>query len=115
VSAWLESFFRFTSELLLNVVDEDGRTACSARNGIDGRDALVAGWPKSKWEGSRVVGMPSSDEHGAFVRRFWERASLLWPLRGCNGHITSRVSGVDNTELDNDQPVRFRHHEYGCG
>jgi hypothetical protein len=46
VSTWLESFFRSTSELLLDVVDEDGRTTCLARNGIDGRDTLVAGWPK---------------------------------------------------------------------
>jgi hypothetical protein len=27
-------------------------------------------------------------------------------LRGGNGHLTSRVSGVDDTELDNGQPVR---------
>jgi hypothetical protein len=36
VSAWLESSFRPTSELLLDIVDEDGGTACSARNGIGG-------------------------------------------------------------------------------
>jgi hypothetical protein len=67
VLAWLESFFRSTSELLLDDVDEDRGTTCSARNGTDGRDALVAGWPKSNWEGTRVVGMPSSDGRGAFV------------------------------------------------
>jgi hypothetical protein len=33
----------------------------------------------------------------------------------CNGHLTIRVSGVDNTELDNGQPMRFRRREYGCG
>jgi hypothetical protein len=33
VSAWLESFFRSTSELLLDAVDEDGGTTCLARNG----------------------------------------------------------------------------------
>jgi hypothetical protein len=42
-------------------------------------------------------------------------ASLLRPLRGYNGHLTSRVSGVDDTELDNGQPVRSRRREYGCG
>jgi hypothetical protein len=116
VSAWLESFFRSTSELLLNDVDKDGGTACSARNRTDGRDDLVAGWPKSNWERTRVVGMPSSDGHGAFVLAVLEKgASLLWLLRGCNSHLTSQVSGVDNTELDNGQPVRSRHREYGCG
>jgi hypothetical protein len=116
VSAWLESFFRSTSELLLDDVDEDRGIAYSARNGTDGRDALVVGWPKSNWERTRVVGMPSSDGHGTFVSVVLEKgASLLWLLRGCNGHLTSQVSGVDNTELDNGQPVRSRHHEYGCG
>jgi hypothetical protein len=38
VSSWLESFFRPTSELLFDVVDEDEGTACSARNGTAGRD-----------------------------------------------------------------------------
>jgi hypothetical protein len=45
VAAWLEFFFRPTSEFLLDVVDEDGGTTCLERNGTDGRDALVAGWP----------------------------------------------------------------------
>jgi hypothetical protein len=36
-------------------------------------------------------------------------------MRGCNGHLTSRVSGVDNTELDNGQPVRSRRREYNRG
>jgi hypothetical protein len=43
VSSWLEPFFQSTSALLLDVVDEDRGTACSVRNGTDGRDALVAG------------------------------------------------------------------------
>jgi hypothetical protein len=34
---------------------------------------------------------------------------------GCNVQVSSRVSGVDNTELDNGQPVRSRRREYGCG
>jgi hypothetical protein len=44
VFAWFE--LRPTSELLLDVVNEGGETACSARNGTDGRDGLAAGWPK---------------------------------------------------------------------
>jgi hypothetical protein len=43
MSAWLKSLFQPTFEFLLNVMDEDGGTACSDRNGTDGRDALVAG------------------------------------------------------------------------
>jgi hypothetical protein len=43
VSTWLEPCFRSTSELLLDVVDEDRGTTCSARGGTAGRDELVAG------------------------------------------------------------------------
>jgi hypothetical protein len=53
VSAWLDSFFRPTSELLLNVVNEDGGTTCSVRNETDGRDGLVAGGPKTSWRGNK--------------------------------------------------------------
>jgi hypothetical protein len=42
-SAWLRSFFRPTSELLRDVVDEDGRAACSVRNGRDGLVAIGQG------------------------------------------------------------------------
>jgi hypothetical protein len=33
-------------ELLLEVGDEDGETACSASGRSNSRDGLVAGWPK---------------------------------------------------------------------
>jgi hypothetical protein len=113
---WYQSFFRSTSELLHDVVDEDGGTACTTRNETDGRDALLAGWPKSGWERTRAVVMPSSDGYEAFGPTvLGNRASLLWPLRGCNSHLTSRVSGVGNTELDNGQPVRSQWREHGCG
>jgi hypothetical protein len=55
------------SELLLNSGDEDRRTACSARNGIDGRGALVARWPNLTRKRTRAVGMPSSDGHETCV------------------------------------------------
>jgi hypothetical protein len=66
VSAWLESF-RSTSELLLDVVDEDGGTICLARKGIDGEDRLVVMWPRLAGGRTRMVMMPSSDGHGAFA------------------------------------------------
>jgi hypothetical protein len=40
VTAWLEFFFQSTLSFLLDVGDEHGRTVCSTRNGIDGRDGL---------------------------------------------------------------------------
>jgi hypothetical protein len=58
---------RPTSEFLLDVVDEDGGTACSARNGTDGREGLVAGWPRLAGGRTRAVVMPSSDGYEAFV------------------------------------------------
>jgi hypothetical protein len=49
------------------------------------------------------------------LRWFWARASLLWSLQCGNDRLTSRVSGVDNTELNNGQPVKSRRREHGCG
>jgi hypothetical protein len=56
VVAWLEFFFRPTSELLLDVVNEDGGTTCSVWNGKDGRDGLVAGGPKTSWRENKSDG-----------------------------------------------------------
>jgi hypothetical protein len=67
VSAWLESFFWSTSELLLDVVVDDRGTACSGRNETDGRDGLVVGWPRLAGGRTRAVVMPSLDGRGAFV------------------------------------------------
>jgi hypothetical protein len=67
VAAWLEFFFRSTSELLLDVVDEDGRAACLVRNGTDGRDGLVAMRPRLAGGRTRAVDMPSPDGNGAFA------------------------------------------------
>jgi hypothetical protein len=62
VSVWLESFFQPTSELLLDVVDEDRGTACLARNETDGRDGLVIGWPRLA--GGRTIEMVMSSSGG---------------------------------------------------
>jgi hypothetical protein len=60
--------------------------------------------------------MPSSDGYEAFVSAvlgkglpFYCRSGLQRPSK------PSRVSSVDNTELDNGQPVRSRRREHGCG
>jgi hypothetical protein len=60
--------------------------------------------------------MPSSDGYEAFVSAVMgNRASLLWPLWAVTVSWPNRVSGVDNTELDNGQLVRSRRREYSCG
>jgi hypothetical protein len=50
----------------------------------DGRNDLVAGWPKSNWERTRVVGMPSSDGHEACVGVLVQG----FPFYGCCGAAT---------------------------
>jgi hypothetical protein len=46
--------------------------------------------------------------------RFWVKDFPFYGRDGCNSYLTSRVSIVDHTELDNGQPVRSRRREYGC-
>jgi hypothetical protein len=67
VPARLESFSRPTSELLLDVVAEDGGTACSVRNGTVGRDGLVAGWPRLAGGRTKAVVISGSDGYEASV------------------------------------------------
>jgi hypothetical protein len=80
----------------------------------------LLGEERNKWErwasGNVAKASWRKNKNGddAELRWFWARASLLWLLWGCNGLLTIRVSGVDNTELNNGQPVRFRRREYGC-
>jgi hypothetical protein len=82
VSAWLESFFRSTSELLLDVMDEDRGTACAARNETDGRDALAAGWPKLAGGREKAVGLPSSDGHEDFISAVLGKGLPFYDRRG---------------------------------
>jgi hypothetical protein len=82
VSARLESFFRPTPELILDVVDEDGGTTCSARNRTDGRDVLVVGWPKLARGRTRAVVMPSSDKYEAFVSAVLGKGLPFYGRRG---------------------------------
>jgi hypothetical protein len=74
VSAWLKSFSRPTSEFLLDVMDEDGGAAFLARNGIDERDALVAGWPRLARTDMRLS-----------YRQFLVKG---FPFHGCRGAAT---------------------------
>jgi hypothetical protein len=56
------------SELLLDVGDEHGRTACSrGLNEIEGSDALVAKWSRLAGRRTRTVMMPSLDGNGVFA------------------------------------------------
>jgi hypothetical protein len=107
---------RPTSDPPLDVVDEDGGTACSARNGTDGRDGLVAGWLRLAVGRIRAVVMPSSDGYVALVSVVLGKG---FPFYGRSGLQQSPkptgVSGVYNTELDNGPSVRSQRHERGCG
>jgi hypothetical protein len=56
------------SELLLDVGDEHGRTACSRGfNEIEGSDAPVAKWSRLAGRRTRTVMMPSLDGNGVFA------------------------------------------------
>jgi hypothetical protein len=57
-------FSRSSSELLLEVVDEDGGTNHSARSGADGRDGLVAVWPKASQRGKQRATRLSGSKEG---------------------------------------------------
>jgi hypothetical protein len=59
--------------------------------------------------------MSSSDGNGAFASAVRGKGFPFITAAGCNGLLTIWVSGVDNTELDNGQPVRSQRREYGCG
>jgi hypothetical protein len=60
----------------------------------------VAKWPRLAGGKTRAVAMPSSNGNGAFALAVLGKGSLLYPLRGRNGRLTIRVSGVDDTELN---------------
>jgi hypothetical protein len=45
----------------------------------------------------------------------WYGTSLFMAAAGLQRSFNQPVSGVDNTELDNGQPVRSRRREHGCG
>jgi hypothetical protein len=93
VSAWLESFFWSTSELLLDIVVDDGGTTCLARDGTDGRDGLAAGWPRLAGGRTREVVMPSLDRYEAFVLAvLGNRASPFMAVAGLQRSFTQ--SGI---------------------
>jgi hypothetical protein len=115
VSAWLEFFFWHTPKLLLDVVDEDGGTAWSARNITDARDGLVAGWPKLAGGGTRATVMSNLDGCAAW---YWWHWAKVFPFMAAVGLQRSSkpagVSGVGNTGLDNGQPTRSRRRDRDC-
>jgi hypothetical protein len=86
VPAWLESLLRPTSELPLDVVDEDEETTCSARNRTAGRDGLVAGWLETSWRGTRAMVMSSSDGYEASIGGSGQK--------GCNSHLNQLMNLV---------------------
>jgi hypothetical protein len=59
-----------------------------ARNETDGRDALVAGWPRLAGGRTKAVGLPSSDGHEAFVSVVLGKGLPFYGSCGCNGQLT---------------------------
>jgi hypothetical protein len=115
VSAWLQSLLRATFELILDVEDEDEEIACSARNGTTGRDGLVAEWPRLADGRTRAVVMLSSDGYEDLVSTVLGKGLPFYGRSGLQqSSKQAGVSGVDNTELDNGQPVRSRWRERVC-
>jgi hypothetical protein len=116
VSAWLEPFFWSTSALLLDFVDEDRGTACLARNGTDGRDALVTGQPKPNWEITRAVGMPSSDGYESFVPAvLGHKASLFMAAAGLQRSFNHPGFWCRQHEARQRLAGRSWLREHGCG
>jgi hypothetical protein len=67
-----------SSELLLEVVDEDGETACSMSGRSNGRNGLVAGWPKTSQRGkTRVAALSSSKAGETWQWQHRRRVSLF--------------------------------------
>jgi hypothetical protein len=94
VPAWLESLLRPTSELPLDVVDEDEETTCSARNRTAGRDGLVAGWLETSWRGTRAMVMSSSDGYEASIGGSGQKGFPFMAAAGCNGHLNQLMNLV---------------------
>jgi hypothetical protein len=86
VAVWLEFFSRPTSELLLDVVDEDGGTTCLAGIREDRRDGLVTGWPRTSRRENKSDGDVELGRMGGLVLAIPTEGFFLWSQRGCNGH-----------------------------
>jgi hypothetical protein len=66
VADWLEFFFRSTLSFFLSS-GMNTENNLLGKNEIDGRDALVAKWPRLVGRRTRTVILPSSDGNGAFA------------------------------------------------
>jgi hypothetical protein len=58
------------------------------RKGTDGRDGLVAMWPRLAGGRTRAVMMPSSDGHGAFASVVLKKGFPFMAAAGGNGRLT---------------------------
>jgi hypothetical protein len=66
VAAWLEFFLRSTLGFF-SLLETNTENSLLGKNEIDGRDALVAKWPRLAGRRTRTKIMPSSDGNGAFA------------------------------------------------
>jgi hypothetical protein len=79
-------FSRSSFELLLEVVDKDDETACSASGRSNSRAGLVAGWPKTSRRGKRAATLSSSKTGETWQWQHRGRVSLFIPQRKNNCH-----------------------------
>jgi hypothetical protein len=89
----------------------------SRRHGRRRRSSFL-GEERNRWErcSSGRVAKASSDGYEAFVSAIIGKGlPFSWVPRGCYCHLTSRIYGMDNTELDKGQSVRARWCERCCG
>jgi hypothetical protein len=82
----LRFFSRSSSEVLLEVVDKYGKTACSTSGWSNNGDGLVVGWPKLTKGNTRTVALLSLKTGEARQWRHRRWVSLFIAQRKCNGH-----------------------------
>jgi hypothetical protein len=79
-------FSRSYSGLLLEVVVEDGETTCSASRRSNGRDGLVAGWPKtSRGENQSGDNAELESRRDLAMATSW-KGFPFYSSTECNGH-----------------------------
>jgi hypothetical protein len=94
VAAWLEFFFRSTLSFF-STSGTKGRTACSARNGTDARDGLVA-VAKTSWRKNKISGDAELRQFRAkgfpFMAAAGLQLSFNHPGTWCRQHETRQWS-----------------------
>jgi hypothetical protein len=97
VAAWLEFFFRSTLSFFSTsgTKTENSLLGEEQNRGERWSSGKVA---KASWRKNKSGGDVKLGRKGAFASAVLGNG-FLYPLWGCNGHLTIRISGVDDMEL----------------